>query len=220
MNLFSTRDPQYHRDQKKLVANAYSMSALIEMESSVDDCTKLLLSKMEPYAQTRTAVDLGEWLQYYAFDIVGLFSFSKMLGFLNKGGDVDAMMQGIAGILNYAATIGQIPLAHKFLLGNPLNPIFFPNMETWNQVLTFTLKAINQRCSIQRNGELEVRKDQVLGKDMLSKWASAKLGDPLKMGTREVIVHLSTNVFAGRVSPLLNLFLNLLHILTPCPLRL
>jgi cytochrome P450 len=198
MNLFSTRDPQFHRDQKKLVANAYSMSALVEMEPSVDDCTKLFVSKMESYAQDRKSVDLGEWLQYYAFDIVGLFSFSKMLGFLEKGGDVDAMMKGIAGILNYAATIGQIPFAHKFLLGNPLNPILFPSMESWNQVLNFTLKAINQRCSIERNGELEVRKDQVLGKDMLSKWASASLGDPLKMGTREVIVHLSTNVFAGK----------------------
>ncbi|KAA8893336.1 cytochrome P450 [Sphaerosporella brunnea] len=197
MNLFSTRDPQYHRDQKKLVANAYSMSALIEMESAVDDCTKLFMSKMAPYAASGNPVDLGEWLQYYAFDIVGLFSFNKYLGFLDKGGDVDAMMEGIAGILNYAATIGQIPFAHNFLLGNPLNPLFFPNMETWNQVLQFTLKAINQRCSIVVNGELEVRKDQVVGKDMLSKWASAKLGDPLKMGTREVIVHLSTNVFAG-----------------------
>ncbi|OQO09835.1 hypothetical protein B0A48_04187 [Cryoendolithus antarcticus] len=32
---------------------------------------------------------------------------------------------------------------------------------------------------------------------MLSKWAAVKNFDPLKMSTRDVVVHLSTNVFAG-----------------------
>lgn len=195
MNLFSTRDEQYHRDQKKLVANAFSMTALLDMEPYVDACTTLLMSQLD--SRTKS-VDLGEWLQYYAFDVVGELCFNKKLGFLETGGDVDGMMGTIAGILEYAAKIGQIPELHHILLGNPLFPILLPSMETWNSVLTFTLKAINTRCSIQRNGELEVKKDQVGGKDMLSKWASAKLGDPLKIGTRDVIVHLSTNVFAGK----------------------
>lgn len=190
MNLFSTRNDQYHRDQKKLVANSYSLTSLLDMEFAVDSCTKLLIQRLDEYATQSKPVDLGEWMQYYAFDVVGEFSFAKKLGFLEQGGDVDGMMAGIAGILEYAAKIGQIPFMHKILLGNPLMPILFPSMESWNQVLNFTLKAINTRCTIQRDGELQVRKDQVLGKDMLSKWASATIGDPDKIGTRDIIVHL------------------------------
>ena len=71
-----------------------------------------------------------------------------------------------------------------------------PAMETWNQVLVFTLKAINGRASIKRDGEL-IDADSG-GRDMLSRWAYVKSSDPLKMNTRDIVVHLSTNVFAGR----------------------
>lgn len=103
------------------------------------------------------------------------------------------MMEAIEGMLVYASQCGQIPEAHKFLLGNPLFPIIMPQMETWNQVLMFTLKAINSRTRISRDGELELEEGRV-GDDMLSKWAAVKSFDPLKMSTRDVVVHLSTNV--------------------------
>ena len=59
--------------------------------------------------------------------------------------------------------------------------------------MMFTLKAINMRTTISRDGELELEEGKV-GNDMLSKWAAVKSFDPLKMSTRDVVVHLSTNV--------------------------
>jgi hypothetical protein len=101
-------------------------------------------------------------------------------------------MEVIEGILVYASLCGQIPEAHPFPLGNLLYPILFPSMETWNQVLPFTIKAVNSRSSLQRHGELE-KKVNENGKDMLFRWSTT----PEKMSTRDVIMHLSTNVFAG-----------------------
>lgn len=98
-------------------------------------------------------------------------------------------------MLVYASLIGQVPEYHKFLLGNPVFSAVLPAMETWNQVLVFTLKAINSRASIKRDGEL-INADSE-GRDMLSRWAYVKSSDPDKMSTRDIIVHLSTNVFAG-----------------------
>lgn len=195
MNLFSTRDPIYHREQKKKVAGAYSLTSLLECEPAVDSCTRLLMSKLDEWAATGGPVDLGAWLQYYAFDVVGEVTFAQKLGFLETGGDVDGMMSTIEGILDYASLCGQVPEMHPFLLGNPLFPYILPAMETWNAVLTFTLKAINSRTSIKRDGELELTDGGE--KDMLSRWAATKNKDPLKMCTRDIIVHLSTNVFAG-----------------------
>jgi len=88
---------------------------------------------------------------------------------------------------------------HRILLGNPLFPIILPSMETWNQVLNFTLKAVNsvsKQASLQRDGELDAAALEAQG-DMLSRWSAVKLSDPQKMSTRDIIVHLSTNVFAG-----------------------
>jgi cytochrome P450 len=195
MNLFSTRDPIYHREQKKKVAGAYSLTSLLESEVAVDSCTELLQTRLDEYVANGKPIDFGAWLQYYAFDVVGEVTFAKKLGFLDMGGDVDGMMATIEGILLYASLCGQVPEAHPFLLGNPLFPIILPSMESWNAVLTFTLKAINSRTSIKRDGELELTDDGE--KAMLSRWAAVKNKDPLKMSTRDVIVHLSTNVFAG-----------------------
>ncbi|KAK5120582.1 hypothetical protein LTR85_006238 [Meristemomyces frigidus] len=196
MNLFSNRDEGEHREYKKKVANAYTLESLLKMEPSIDDCSKLFLTRLGEFADRNEAVDLGEWLQYYAFDVVGEVTFDKKLGFIEKGGDVDGMIAAIEGLLVYATQIGQIPEAHPFLLGNPLFPILLPQMETWNSVLNFTLKAINARTKMSRDGELELEGGRD-GNDMLTRWAAAKAFDPLKMSTRDVIVSLSTNVLAG-----------------------
>ncbi|OCL14764.1 putative cytochrome P450 pisatin demethylase [Glonium stellatum] len=199
MNLFSTRDEQYHRDQKRPVANAYSMTSLLAKEDAVDSCTMLFMEKLAGFATEKTPVDLGAWLQYYAFDVVGEFSFAKKLGFLEKGTDVDGMMEAIEGMLAYASQCGQIPEMHPVLLGNPLFPLLMPSMETWNQVLQFTLKAVNSvapQASLKRDGELDVEALDAKG-DMLSRWSAVKMSDPQKINTRDIIVHLSTNVFAG-----------------------
>lgn len=77
-------------------------------------------------------------------------------------------------------------------------------MENWNAVLTFTLKAVNSVLgidgdtdgSLKKGGELDVEALDQRG-DMLSKWYSVKLATPERMSTRDIVVHLSTNVFAG-----------------------
>ncbi|RKL31250.1 hypothetical protein BFJ72_g11267 [Fusarium proliferatum] len=195
MNLFSTRDTVYHREQKKKVAHAYSLTSLLGSEEAMDSCTELFTSRLDEWAMTQKPIDLGAWLQYYAFDVVGEVTFAQKLGFLETGGDVDGMMETIEGILFYASMCGQVPEMHPFLLGNPLFPYLIPAMESWNAVLTFTLKAINSRTTIQRDGELELSDGGT--RDFLSKWAAVKNKDPLKMSTRDVITHLSANVFAG-----------------------
>ena len=65
MNLFSTRSEAEHREQRKKIANAYSLESLLKMEDAIDSCGKLFLDKMQPYADEGRPVDLGEWLQYY-----------------------------------------------------------------------------------------------------------------------------------------------------------
>lgn len=196
MNLFSTRDEKFHRDQKRPVASAYSMTSLLDLEHAVDNCTRIFTSQLGKFAERKAPVDLGIWLQYYAFDVVGEITFAKRLGFLEEGRDVDGMIEAIEGMLIYASLCGQVPEAHPLLLGNPLFPLFIPSMETWNQVLQFTLKAINSRAPLQHDGELE-EGEKSSGKDMLSRWMAIHNLEPEKLSTRDVIVHLSTNVFAG-----------------------
>jgi hypothetical protein len=129
-----------------------------------------------------------------AFDVVGEITFAQKFGFLEQGSDIDGMMGAIEGMLSYAAICGQVPELHPFLLGNPLFPILLPQMEKWNQVLVFTLKALNSRTNIARDGELELVHSRASDSDMLSKFAAVKAFDPLKISTVEVVVALAGNV--------------------------
>jgi hypothetical protein len=61
MNLFSARDESYHRELKKKVGNAYSMTSLLDMEPAVNSCSVLLMQKLAPYAATWKPFDLGAW---------------------------------------------------------------------------------------------------------------------------------------------------------------
>ncbi|KAJ5348201.1 Cytochrome P450 E-class group I [Penicillium brevicompactum] len=195
MNIFSTRDVAYHRAQRRNIANSYSLSSLLESEPAVDSCTALFTTQLSKFADQKTPVDLGSWLQYYAFDVIGEVTFSKKLGFLEQGCDVDNMMEAIRGILIYSSLCGQVPELHHVLLGNPLIPVLLPGMETWNQVLQFTLKAISLKDPLKQHGDIGV--DNLTGKDMMSRWMAIHQADPERFSTRDAIVHLSANVFAG-----------------------
>ena len=195
MNIFSTRDPQGHRNLKRKVAIAYTLSNLLQSEEAIDSCSTMFMSCLSEFASRQESVDLGAWLQYYAFDVVGELNFASKLGFLEQGMDVDGMMKAIEVMLAYGALCGQVPEYHKYLLGNPLFTMLMPAMELWDRVLVFTLKAINSRATISRNGEL-VNADEG-GHDMLSRWASVKSSDPNKMTSRDIVVDLSANFLTG-----------------------
>jgi len=64
-NLFSTRDEVQHREDKRKVAGAYGLEALLKMEPAIDGCGQLLLGKMREFADRGEEVDLGRWVQYY-----------------------------------------------------------------------------------------------------------------------------------------------------------
>ena len=106
-------------------------------------------------------------------------------------------MGTIEGMLGYTSQCGQVPYMHKFLLGNPLIPFLLPSMNSCNQVLSFTLKAINSRGTPNRNSELVTAENGKTGKDQLSKWIAAKQSDPTRFSTRDIVVQTSGNVFAG-----------------------
>jgi hypothetical protein len=119
--LFSTREPQYHREQKRITANAFSMTSLLEMEAEVDSCTELFTRRMSEVGDNGgKEVDLGAWLQHYAFDVIGELTFSKKFGFLERGEDVDKVEKMIDYFLIYTSRIGQIPVLHYFMFGHPL----------------------------------------------------------------------------------------------------
>lgn len=100
-------DESQHSATKRPIAPAYSLSTLIEFEPLVDSTTAVLLSRLDEFEKDHAVVDLSLWLQFFAFDVIGELTFSKRLGFLEKGEDVEGIIDSIAANFDWTSVIGE-----------------------------------------------------------------------------------------------------------------
>lgn len=98
--IFATQSETIHRNLKRPVSGAYSMSNLVSFEPYVDATMRVLCDQLEARFTTAdgsrpTPCNMSEWLQMFAFDVIGELTFSKRFGFLERGEDVDGIMAGL-----------------------------------------------------------------------------------------------------------------------------
>jgi hypothetical protein len=116
-NIFTTKDPQYHKAMKTSVSSVYSLSSVQRMEKLVDENTHVFINKMETKAGQ--PVDLGDWVQWYAFDVIGTITFLKPFGCMQMESDVQNMIRNTDTSFRYVSVVGQMPKLHRWLLGSP-----------------------------------------------------------------------------------------------------
>jgi len=59
----------------------------------------------EMYASTGKTCSFSQWLQYFAFDVIGDLTWSKRLGFVEEDRDVDGIIGFIQRFLSYAGPV-------------------------------------------------------------------------------------------------------------------
>ena len=105
-NVFSTQDPEFHTALKRTIGSLYTTAAVIELEFHIDSCIQLFVSQMRDLSRERSAtVDMSAWMQYYAFDTLGAINFSRKLGFLDAGADIDGICKLDHGQMMYFALV-------------------------------------------------------------------------------------------------------------------
>ena len=83
------------------------MSSLVSYEPLVDSTTQIFISQTQKlFAGVGRSCDFAEWLQFYAFDVIGELTWSKRLGFVEKNEDVDGIVKFLARFLSYAGPVG------------------------------------------------------------------------------------------------------------------
>jgi hypothetical protein len=82
----------------------YSMTNLVEFEPYVDRTIDFFLGQLEKLQGGKTC-DLGLWLHYFAFDVMGEITFSKRLGFLDEVRDIEGIIANTAKVSRYAAVV-------------------------------------------------------------------------------------------------------------------
>lgn len=82
------------------------MSALVQYEPFVDNTTKLFLKQTEDiYTNNPEGCNFTQWLQFYAFDVIGEITYSKRHGFVEKNQDIDGIVAYLSWLFHYAAPV-------------------------------------------------------------------------------------------------------------------
>lgn len=129
--------------QKKRVANVpYSMAAMQQLSPFINDTIELFMRKIDEHRAAGVGAgpkgkvfDLGAYLHYFAFDVLGEVAFSRSFGFLAEGRDVDSAIKTIDQSQAYNGIVGQVPEADFLLRRNPIRAII-PSLSTKNALIT------------------------------------------------------------------------------------
>ena len=114
-SLFSTTDEDFHANLRRCVNSAFSMTALVQYEPFVNECVEVFLDQTDKlFASTRKVCNFAEWLQFFAFDVIGQMTYSRRHGFIDNNEDVQGMVTYLGRLFSYVAPVSVTHLpAHR-----------------------------------------------------------------------------------------------------------
>ena len=176
------------------------MSTLVQYEPFVNEATEIFLDQTDKlFARPNKVCDFAEWLQYFAFDVIGQLTYSKRHGFVERAEDVDGMVGYLGRLFSYVAPVGQIPWLDLLFLKNPivlmLDKLGF-------KLFTFPITTFAKANMDDRLAEIESNKalgiDESSGRaDLLSMFLKAKNDRPDFMTDQRVLTMAVSMAFAG-----------------------
>ncbi|KAG6353877.1 hypothetical protein INS49_005134 [Diaporthe citri] len=196
-NVFGTRSNSLHSRYLKPIQKLYSVNSMLSMEGLVDKTTRSLCEQIENRfvdgKNVQRTCDIADWIEFYAWDVVGEVTFSKDFGFLKGGSDQMQLIETAESIMHYFGVVGQMPILDRLLGKNPWfagprSPIKFPN---FGRAAAFCFEQLTERLS---NYDLEKEGGR---QDFLGGFLKAKEEHPDVINNNEVLGYLLLNILAG-----------------------
>jgi cytochrome P450 len=187
--IFNTPDEDMHKRLKSPIASLFTPNNVPAYEGRVDEVLALLGARLdEQFLQHDRIFELGSWLQFFAFDVMGTLTFSKRYGFLETGKDVGRMLSTIKDFMRSSAPLTQIAwldwLLRKNRVGDWLQRHFFTQASMG--ILGFVGKAIGEKRAALAAAEKANATAETtaaahggkLGRDFLTHYVELQQNDP------------------------------------------
>ncbi|KAI9591942.1 cytochrome P450 [Syncephalis fuscata] len=148
-NLFSTRNVEYHKVQKRLMLPAYSPNALEQLEPMIySSGIACLIDRIDKYVDDGQSMDILHLLSCMTFDVIGEVAFGKSFNLLSETKDSVPIVKW----MNAATAVG----TKKLLLGRFFHQAFAPSD---SRLVDKLLKFANETVEKRRNSGQSDRKD-------------------------------------------------------------
>ncbi|KAF5845957.1 hypothetical protein GGP41_008439 [Bipolaris sorokiniana] len=219
-SLFTDDSIRRHSENRRQYQSTYSMSSLVTYEPYVDECADLFSQRLGELASAGAYADMGHWLQCYAFDVIGLITYSKRLGFLDRGEDIGGVMAALEDHLQYATFIGIFSWLHKYLF-HIRNWLAGPTGTGRAYVAKFTQDRIAEHQTEQTKGiPVDGAEKGKTSMDFLTKFFTKNADAPESFTMYHVASGCVSNMVAGSDTTAVTLSAILYYLLkNPCTLE-
>lgn len=157
-DLFVDTDEKLHSSQRRIVNNVYSMSTILTLEQYIDDCSAQLIQRLDGYAASKTIVDLGQWLHWYAFDVIGELFFGKPFGFMSEAHDHQSYigsLDTLVPVLCQAAVAS--PMVQRLILSSAsFNPAARRAMTSMQHIENAAHQSVDNRLQDEETGRQDL----------------------------------------------------------------
>ncbi|KXX79735.1 Pisatin demethylase [Madurella mycetomatis] len=216
-DIFTETREDVHAMKKRVANVPYSMAAMQQLSPFINDSIELLVRKIDEHiAQARGVFDLGDYLHYFAFDVLGEVAFSRSFGFLAEGRDVDNAIKTIDNSQTYNGIVGQVPELDYLLRRNPLWQ-FVPWLSTKNALITrMALEEMARRQPFDKDSAGLLRTGDGR-QDLMASLIQGHLKDPERFREGDVFAVAHGAIFAGSDSTASTMQSFFWHILDSIP---
>ncbi|EGP86754.1 putative P450 monooxygenase, partial [Zymoseptoria tritici IPO323] len=108
-SVFATRNHQDHQFLRKRVFKTYSMSSILSMEHLIDEVVDLSLRQLHCHVMDNRPVRLDRWTMFFAYEVVSNLALGHLKGFLERGEDVNNIIDSNHTGFWLNANVGYLP---------------------------------------------------------------------------------------------------------------
>ncbi|KAI1424805.1 cytochrome P450 [Xylaria sp. FL1777] len=194
--LFADRSIERHASTRRQLQSTYSMTSLVSYEPYVNQCADIFSQRLSEMSQAGVAVDMGHWLQCYAFDVIGHITYGERIGFLDRGADIKGFMRVIDNQLAYGTLIGIYSSFHRltFAVVN-----FLAGKEgAGRQYLTrYTQSRIASEQEKRKTAGADNEEQTIGAEPFVSKFLAKFERDPEAFSMQHILAGCIANIAAG-----------------------
>ena len=158
-------DPTKCIARKKKFQAGFTPKNILISERLLDSAAEQLEGWLDKLAKAREAVEIGRWINYTAFDILGLVVFSEPFGFLAEGRDINGSIANARQLEVYIPVVGYFQWIHDMTVGNPI-------IDNWN------LTPSHHIFDTARRAIKTSKEKPITGYDMMGRWLRWQQDNP------------------------------------------
>ncbi|KAI3401675.1 hypothetical protein diail_9339 [Diaporthe ilicicola] len=114
---FTEVNDKAHGERRRIVNHVYSLANVLKSEEYIDRCSELMMLRLKERAEAvEPVIDLGHYLQMYAFDVIGELYLGEMFGFLQNNQDHGGWIRSLDLLMPFLCLCAVAPVSARSLI--------------------------------------------------------------------------------------------------------